>query len=811
MGQGGSSEFKASFQTTISHLSELELADIGAKYNELYKHAGGRRGRVIDREGFSKYFNLPVALGDRLFEAFDVKKNNAVDFEEFLCGFAILTNGSFSDKCRLLFHLFNLAGDEGISKEELQSMLSAVVNSTSTILLTVTEGGGPMGRGGCPIANPEPAIKNVVDTAFKHCDISQSGKLLPLEFEYWIKRNPKVLDLLLPSIDPEQKNSPTLAPLLFVPMEDDVLVPRMKLSMDEEKDDETLDEVELENKDVVIDIEEEEEEEERDPGTVEPPSSPVTLLEEPEVNNDIDILNDEKEDEREEEKVEVKEEEVKNEDEEEREDEEKIDESKDELKDEGNGTESPEVQEETKQRSISSVSASEETIQLARQLSECLTSPVANDNPILALDNEEDNVLEIDEKILSSWIPNASVQSMLAIGRKVPLEYLTQPGLIAQTGKCDPIAEVLSSTFPGSERRHQVSVEQVKMDEEGLQILLCNGSYHSALSLTGLFLSAHGQGMGQAGQMTMHTHKTVQMWSVRLQLLCHLERYAEVNQEMEAFKDLDQPDLYYQYNKHNYPGLVGTMVPFTMRLIHALLPLHLNNLQLALNRTCYLQHTTLQILRLVRKGQLPFNKQGLTPEEQKIAEEVWLNRLIRVKCALCRCLLAIGDYSLVREVLEEILTLDDKYETQVLSSLGRLCLLYGDLSSAEVYFSKISSLLEQDTPIVSTNKGLLAIYRNQYGIAEQNFHSSNLNEPSTVSINNVAISAFYQQRLSEAISQLEEHIKNSPIITTSLFKSLVSCYELESSQAQAKKLSWVPFLGLHAPEGLNITSLGLIT
>ena len=79
-----------------------------------------------------------------------------------MCGFAILTNGSFSDKCRLLFHLFNLAGDEGISKEELQSMLSAVVNSTSTILLTVTEGGGPMGRGGLPIANPEPTIKKYV-------------------------------------------------------------------------------------------------------------------------------------------------------------------------------------------------------------------------------------------------------------------------------------------------------------------------------------------------------------------------------------------------------------------------------------------------------------------------------------------------------------------------------------------------------------------------------------------------------------------------------------------------------------------------
>ena len=44
------------------------------RFNELYRQAGGERGRVIDREKFSLYFNLPVALGDRLFDAFDKKK-----------------------------------------------------------------------------------------------------------------------------------------------------------------------------------------------------------------------------------------------------------------------------------------------------------------------------------------------------------------------------------------------------------------------------------------------------------------------------------------------------------------------------------------------------------------------------------------------------------------------------------------------------------------------------------------------------------------------------------------------------------------
>jgi Ca2+-binding EF-hand superfamily protein len=141
MGQGGSTEFKHLFSSTVSELSQVQLAEIGSRFNELYKQSGSTRGRVIDREAFSNFFNLPIALGDRLFEAFDKKQNGSVDFEEFVCGLSLVLHGSFSDKCQLLFEIFNVSGDEGVSREELYTLLSAVVNSTSTILLTVAEGG----------------------------------------------------------------------------------------------------------------------------------------------------------------------------------------------------------------------------------------------------------------------------------------------------------------------------------------------------------------------------------------------------------------------------------------------------------------------------------------------------------------------------------------------------------------------------------------------------------------------------------------------------------------------------------------------
>ena len=42
-----------------------------------------------------------------------VSQNGKISFEEFVCGLAVLLHGSFSNKCQLLFQVFNIHGDEG--------------------------------------------------------------------------------------------------------------------------------------------------------------------------------------------------------------------------------------------------------------------------------------------------------------------------------------------------------------------------------------------------------------------------------------------------------------------------------------------------------------------------------------------------------------------------------------------------------------------------------------------------------------------------------------------------------------------------
>lgn len=95
-------------------------------------------------------------------------------------------------------------------------------------------------------------------------------------------------------------------------------------------------------------------------------------------------------------------------------------------------------------------------------------------------------------------------------------------------------------------------------------LLQASGSLHAALVLTARFLSAHGQGLGQAGQPTIHTHKTLQMWSARISLLIQLRLYKEAELELQAFGEMLNPDLYYQYHTNSYPGMKGKVAKVTV-------------------------------------------------------------------------------------------------------------------------------------------------------------------------------------------------------------------------------------------------------
>lgn len=63
----------------------------------------------------------------------------------------------------------------------------------------------------------------------------------------------------------------------------------------------------------------------------------------------------------------------------------------------------------------------------------------------------------------------------------------------------------------------------------------------------------------------------------------------------------------------------------------------------------------------------------------------------------------------------------------------------------------------------------------------------------------------------QCISELESVVKSSlPFsLQPALFCNLTAAYDLESSSAQSKKLSFLPLLGQHVGEGFSLSSLSV--
>ena len=102
-----------------------------------------------------------------------------------MCGLAIVLHGSFRDRCALLFTIFNLGNDEGVSRAELRTMLTAIMQSTNTILYSVGD------QDSAVIGSQDigATVDAMVESAFTNCDISRTGKLLPMASYtvlYWV-------------------------------------------------------------------------------------------------------------------------------------------------------------------------------------------------------------------------------------------------------------------------------------------------------------------------------------------------------------------------------------------------------------------------------------------------------------------------------------------------------------------------------------------------------------------------------------------------------------------------------------------------
>lgn len=400
--------------------------------------------------------------------------------------------------------------------------------------------------------------------------------------------------------------------------------------------------------------------------------------------------------------------------------------------------------------------------------------------------------------------------------------------------------------------RRAPSIELRSQSGDDLKKLINKGWYTCALNLTYRILSAAG--FKNEETEAILSPYTAQIWLSRLALLVRTQNYELAEHEFATFNNMEAPNFYFEYSPQRYPERAGSIIPFSLRLIHAELPSHLNRTNEALDRLYYLLAIIGRIQSNLEKG---FREDGSISEPDLVYRQaslnLWTARKIRVLSSCLSIFLHKLDYQSALNIVRQLTHLcsDDQVVLRGFCSLlGRVHLQFGDLQTAKAFFDRSLSNAEfplddklQLLILQNFQNALLSIGKGEYEEAKKLFETVLQLDPTNVAAaNNLAICSLYVGRLSESIEALEDltttgltsqPINNLDVLTTAskntgLFTSfmfntrcrrfclhdvmvsnLAVLYEVESDLATLKKVSLLKKLVAISGEPVHISSFKL--
>ncbi|XP_072490416.1 trafficking protein particle complex subunit 12 [Notamacropus eugenii] len=475
------------------------------------------------------------------------------------------------------------------------------------------------------------------------------------------------------------------------------------------------------------------------------------------------------------------------------------------------------------ERSESGVStASLETSQSPKPFSQIQAVFAGSDDPFAtAL-----NMSEIDRRN-DAWLPSEETRNVLiSVATQqystvfIDKDNLTMPGLKFDNIQGDAVKDLMLR-FLGEQaaaKRQVLNANSVEQSFVGLKQLINSKNWRAAVDLCGRLLTAHGQGYGKSGLPTSHTTDSLQLWFVRLALLVKLSLFQNAEMEFEPFGNLDQPDLYYEYYPHVYPGRRGSMVPFSMRILHAELQQYLGNPQESLDRLHNMKTICSKILRNLEQGLAEDGSMNnITQENRHASVQLWRSRLGRVMYSMANCLLMMKDYVLAVDAYHSVIKYYPEQEPQLLSGIGRIFLQIGDIKMAEKYFQDVERVAQkldglQSKIMVLMNRAFLHLGQNNFAEAHKFFTEILRIEPTNaVANNNAAVCLLYLGKLKDSLRQLEEMVQQDPkhYLHESVLFNLTTMYELESSRSMQKKQSLLEAVAVKEGDSFNTQCLKL--
>ncbi|CAK4180558.1 unnamed protein product [Aphanomyces euteiches] len=182
-------EESASSMDRIRNLLKLNKYEVGDIF-EIFAEAApnGELGFAAFRQCFEHMIDLaggydsPQAKQEaavvirRLFLAFDVNHNNAVDFGELASGLSVLSGSTMDDKVLAAFRLYDVNSDGYISLDEMISYMTSIFR---VMYETSDKTKGQMS------VSPEELARVTATQCFKDADRNQDKKLSFEEFKQW--------------------------------------------------------------------------------------------------------------------------------------------------------------------------------------------------------------------------------------------------------------------------------------------------------------------------------------------------------------------------------------------------------------------------------------------------------------------------------------------------------------------------------------------------------------------------------------------------------------------------------------------------
>ncbi|KAJ8353149.1 hypothetical protein SKAU_G00207160 [Synaphobranchus kaupii] len=438
------------------------------------------------------------------------------------------------------------------------------------------------------------------------------------------------------------------------------------------------------------------------------------------------------------------------------------------------------------------------------------------------------NMSEVDRRY-DAWLPSEDTRKLLitvATQQHSPVfverERLSMPGLKFDNLQGDAVKDLMVR-FLGEQaamKRQVLTASSVEQSFVGLKQLISTKNWRAAVDLTGRLLTAHGQGYGKSGQPTSHTTDSLQLWFVRLALLTKLSLFQNAELEFEPFGNLDQPDLYYEYYPALYPGRRGSMVPFSMRVLHSELPQYLGKPQESLDRLHSMKIVCQMILDNLEQGMAEDGSMiNITQENRQASIQLWRSRLCRVMYSMANCLLMMKDYVLAVETYHSIIHYEPEQKSQLLSGIGRIFLQIGDIKMAEKYFEDVEKAAQStgegqcQNTFVQMNRAFVYLSQNNYAEAHASFSEVLKIDPKNpVANNNAAVCLLYLGRLKESLGQLEGLVQQDPALYLheSVLFNLTTMYELESSRSTQKKQALLEAVSCREGDSFNTQCLKLV-